>query len=119
MVVYEYGYCVSGHYPLPWFFLNTVFRKLDSVSMFRWNLLSFAHSIELVLMFRNNNFTIILSQWPPNPSSGCQLYSKGSLGKMYQLRSSLGKIGQKEVRFISLVHSCVSLFRMYNNEFYV
>jgi hypothetical protein len=42
-------YCVSGHYTSSCFCLkSTKFRRLDSVSVFRWNLLSWSQSIELV-----------------------------------------------------------------------
>jgi hypothetical protein len=40
---------VSGHYPWSCFYLkHTTLRRLDSVSVFMWNLLSCAQSIELV-----------------------------------------------------------------------
>jgi hypothetical protein len=44
------SFCVSGHSPSSCFYLkqNTTFRRLDSVSVFRWNLLSWVQSIELV-----------------------------------------------------------------------
>jgi hypothetical protein len=43
-----YSYCLSGQYLLSCFYLkHTTFRRLNSVSIFRWNLLSWAQSIEL------------------------------------------------------------------------
>jgi hypothetical protein len=42
-------FIVSRHYPSSFFHLkHTTFRRLDSVSVFWWNLLSWAQSIELV-----------------------------------------------------------------------
>jgi hypothetical protein len=47
----NYNHCVSGHYPSFHFYLkHTMFRILVSVSVFRWNLLSWAQSSELVLI---------------------------------------------------------------------
>jgi hypothetical protein len=40
--------CVSGHHPSSCFYLkHTTFRRLDSVSIFGWNLLTWAQSMEL------------------------------------------------------------------------
>jgi hypothetical protein len=39
---------VIGHYPSSCFYLDTTFRRQDSVSVVRWNLLSWTQSIELV-----------------------------------------------------------------------
>jgi hypothetical protein len=40
---------ISGHYPSSCNYLkHTTFRRLDSVSVFRWNLLSWSQSIQLV-----------------------------------------------------------------------
>jgi hypothetical protein len=48
-MVYYYNYCVSGHYTSSCFYSKHItFRKLDSLSVFRWNLLSWAQLIELV-----------------------------------------------------------------------
>jgi hypothetical protein len=45
----NYNHCVSRHYPPSCFYLkHTAFRILDSVSVFRWNLLSWTQSTELV-----------------------------------------------------------------------
>jgi hypothetical protein len=47
----DYSQCVSGHYLLSCFYehlTRTAFWRLNSVSGFRWNLLSWAQSIELV-----------------------------------------------------------------------
>jgi hypothetical protein len=45
----QHNYCVSGHYPLSCFHLrHTMFRRLDSFSIFRWNLLSYTQLIELI-----------------------------------------------------------------------
>jgi hypothetical protein len=35
-----YSYCVSEHYSLSCFYLKHTFWRLDSVSIFRWKLLS-------------------------------------------------------------------------------
>jgi hypothetical protein len=48
ILYYKYKYYVVGHYPSFCLYLNTTFRRLDSVSVFRWSLLSWAKSIELV-----------------------------------------------------------------------
>jgi hypothetical protein len=47
---FQYSYCVCGHWPFSSFYLKqyTTFRRLDSVSVFRWNLLIWAQSVELV-----------------------------------------------------------------------
>jgi hypothetical protein len=47
-IIVQYKYCVSGHYSLSCFYLNATFWRLDYVSIFMWNLLSLAQSIELV-----------------------------------------------------------------------
>jgi hypothetical protein len=40
-MAYQHNYCVSGHYPLSCFYSkHTAFRRLDSASVLRWNLLS-------------------------------------------------------------------------------
>jgi hypothetical protein len=47
--VYTYNYYVSGHYPSSCFYLKHIkFWRLDFVFDFKWNLLSWAQSIELV-----------------------------------------------------------------------
>jgi hypothetical protein len=43
-----YNYCASGHYPSSCFIQNITFWRLNSVSLFRWNLLSWAEPIELL-----------------------------------------------------------------------
>jgi hypothetical protein len=48
-MVYQYSYCVSGYYPRSCFYLKyTMFWRLESASVFRWDLLSWAQPIELV-----------------------------------------------------------------------
>jgi hypothetical protein len=49
-----YNYCVSGHYPSSCYYLqHPMFQRLGSVSIFRWNLLSWAQSIQLVPISRH------------------------------------------------------------------
>jgi hypothetical protein len=44
-----YNYCVSGHCPSSCLYLrHTAFWRLDSVFVFRWNLLSWTQLIKLV-----------------------------------------------------------------------
>jgi hypothetical protein len=50
------NYCVSGHYPSACFYLkHTTLRRVDSVSVFKWNLLSWAQSIGLVPTSRHQH----------------------------------------------------------------
>jgi hypothetical protein len=47
-----FNYCLSGYYPPSCYSLkHAMFRRLNSVSVFRWNLLSYAQSIELVPIY--------------------------------------------------------------------
>jgi hypothetical protein len=53
---YEKTIIVSGHYLLSRFYLkHTVVRRLDSVSIFRWNLLSWVQPTELVPISGNQH----------------------------------------------------------------
>jgi hypothetical protein len=55
-LVYWYKDRVFGHNPSPCFYLkHTTFRKLDFVRVFRWIVLSWAQSIELVLISRHQH----------------------------------------------------------------
>jgi hypothetical protein len=66
-------------YPSSWLYLkHTTFRKLDSISVFRWNLLSWAQSIELVPISRKQQSQIKSQIYfttgglPPISSDRCQ-----------------------------------------------
>jgi hypothetical protein len=55
-MVYQYNYCVSGHYPSSCFYVKyTAFQKLDSISVLRPNLPSWAQLIELVPITRHEH----------------------------------------------------------------
>jgi hypothetical protein len=47
-MAYECSYCVSGHYLSSRFYFKTQRFEDDYVSVFTWNLLSWAQLIELV-----------------------------------------------------------------------
>jgi hypothetical protein len=43
----RYNYCVFGHYPSSCIYLKHMFQRLDTVSIFRRNLLTWANSLSL------------------------------------------------------------------------
>jgi hypothetical protein len=71
----QYNYCVSVYYPLSCFYLkNTTHRKLDSASIFRWNLLGWAQLTELLRISLSNVQRQGLVQFPRCVITGDWLY---------------------------------------------